>query len=480
MASRKEDPFGDPLDRMHRVVVALDSAGLVTRINTPGLRLLQRKPAEILGSDWVNSCISPSHRDKNRQIHRNLIAGRSTVSHYEYKLVDAKGQEHLLAWQSMVLRDGDNIPVGTLSSGIEVTGTGEPGDARRQSVRHLEDMRFALDEAAIVAETDQRGIIHYVNQRFCETSGYGADELLGRNHRIINSGYHSREFFSNMWETISAGKVWRGEIRNRRKNGDFYWVETTIVPFEGDATTPAKYLAIRHDITERKQAEAELRDRQALTQLGQMAAVVAHEVRNPLAGMAGALQIIGQRMPESSSDREVIETILERIGLLDVKVEELLRYARPAPPQPRRVSAPLLIDQTLSLLSADPLMEQVVVERSVIDAELFCDPDRVMESFTNILLNAAEAMQGAGRITIEGCLKDRRYMILIRDEGPGIPPANSERIFEPFFSDRPNGTGLGLAIARQVIRANGGEITLRHPPDGGAEFVIDLPLAADR
>ena len=479
MTGLKSGSSQDPLDRVRRVIVVLDSDGKVTKINRSGAQLLECDSEKIVGRNWFDAHLPGAHRDRIRQFHRSAFTGQSRVSHHEYSVLDATGREHLLAWQTMLLRDGEGHPVGILNSGVEIADAGESADARRRNVRQLEDMRFALDEAAIVAETDQRGIIHYVNQRFCQTSGYSADELLGRDHRIVNSGYHPRSFFRDMWETISSGKVWRGEIRNRKKNGDFYWVETTIVPFAGDDGTPAKYLGIRHDITERKRAEAEIRDRQALTQLGHMAAVVAHEVRNPLAGMAGALQIIGQRMPESGSDREVIATILERIGLLDVKVEELLRYARPAPPQRRRVSAPLLIDQTLSLLTADPLMEQVAVERSMSDADLSCDSDRVVESFTNILLNAAEAMQGAGRIEIIGRPKGPRYIISIRDEGPGIPPANSEQIFEPFFSDRPNGTGLGLAIARQVIRANGGGIELRHPPDGGAEFVIDLPIAAD-
>ena len=156
------------------------------------------------------------------------------------------------------------------------------------NVQQLEDLKRALDAAAIVATTDVTGRITYVNDKFCEISQYSRPELLGQDHRIINSALHAKEFIRNLWHTIANGRVWHGEIRNRAKDGHYYWVDTTIVPFLNERGKPYQYIAIRADITARKEAEERLTQQASLARVGQLAAVVAHEVKNPLAGIKGA------------------------------------------------------------------------------------------------------------------------------------------------------------------------------------------------
>jgi PAS domain S-box-containing protein len=362
-----------------------------------------------------------------------------------------------------------------VSAGL-VTGYRRVGQALDRSMKNLADTKFAIDQAAIVATTDVTGRITYVNDKFCEISKYSREELVGQDHRIINSGYHPKEFIRELWQTIANGGIWRGEIRNRAKDGSHYWVDTTIVPFLNDRGKPYQYMAIRSDITERKRSEALLREQAALARLGEMAAVVAHEVKNPLAGIRGSLQVIGGRMPPETRDRAVLRDIVERLDSLNNIVDDMLVFARPREPKLAPVILEDLLRNTAALLKKDPAHTATEVEVAGTRAVVRADPEQLQLVVVNLLLNAAQATQNRGYVRVDVSTADGACRIAIADNGPGIPEEVRERIFEPFFTTKNRGTGLGLPTAKRVIERHGGNIDVRCPPGGGTVVTISLPL----
>ena len=344
------------------------------------------------------------------------------------------------------------------------------------SLRSLDEIRYALDQAAIVAVTDHQGRITYANDKFCEISQYSRDELLGQDHRIVNSGYHPKEFMRDLWRTIARGNVWRSEIRNRAKDGSFYWVDTTIVPFLDGNGKPRQYLAIRYDITARKQVEAQLREQAALAQLGQLAAVVAHEVRNPLAGVRAGLQVIDRRVSEPR-DRSAIAAMIQRIDGLNDKLEDLLLYARPRPPRRQVVDVKTLIQDVVTSAQVSTGRAEASIPVSGDNIKASADPEMLRAALLNLTLNACQA---APNEDVEVCVAAGRGVcrISVYDRGPGISPEIRDRIFEPFFTTRVNGTGLGLAIVKRLMELQDGTVALTDRDGGGTIAEVTIPRAA--
>jgi PAS domain S-box-containing protein len=347
--------------------------------------------------------------------------------------------------------------------------------ALQTRTKEFADINYALDQSAIVATTDTRGAINYVNEKFCQISRYSRAELLGQDHRIVNSGYHPKEFIRNLWTTIASGRIWRGELRNRAKDGSFYWVDTTIVPFLDDRGKPFKYMAIRYEITERKRTEELLHEQAALARLGQMAAVVAHEVKNPIAGIRGALQVISSRMAAESRDRSIIVDIIARLDALNGVVHDLLVFARPREIRSKPVDLRSLVTNTADLIKRDPAMHALQVRVSDGEAIVQADAEQLQIVFHNILMNAAQAMGGVGAIHVDIRRTPERWTIAFADGGPGMSLETREKAFEAFFTTKHRGTGLGLPTARRIVEAHGGQIGFEDSAGSGTIVSISLP-----
>jgi two-component system CheB/CheR fusion protein len=341
-------------------------------------------------------------------------------------------------------------------------------------VRQLLDFKRALDHAAIVATTDVTGRITYVNDKFCEISGYSREELLGQDHRIINSGYHSKAFMRDLWTTIARGRVWHGEIRNRAKNGHYYWVDTTIVPFLDERGKPYQYISIRVDISTRKAAEELVARQAASVRLGEMAGMVAHEVRNSLASVKGAVQILLSRsLPDR--DMAVMRDVVVRVDAANELINDLMTFARPRAPRPALFKLRALVEEAIAVVERAAAGRGIPIRLEGSDALIAGDAELLRAAIVNLLTNAIQAMTGGGRLDVAITLNETA-VIEIRDTGPGIPPEIRDRVFQPFFTTKTRGSGLGLPIAQRTADAHGGALELEVPPEGGTRVRLKLPV----
>ncbi|MDR3608584.1 MAG: ATP-binding protein [Oligoflexia bacterium] len=378
----------------------------------------------------------------------------------------------------------DQVHIETSSAAVEVP-------TLESTTRELKNIRHALDKAAILAITDQAGTIIHVNDKFCEISKYSREELLGKNHRIINSGYHTPEFFVNMWKTIASGKIWEGEIKNRAKDGSFYWVNTTIVPFLNEKGRPYEYVSIRYEITQRKVAEEQLRiyaDRleHSNRELQDFASIAAHDLQEPLR----KIQAFGDRLKTkfdaqlSDEGRDYLERMLSSARRMRKLIDDLLTYSRVTTKAQPFVATDL--NQVLSDVLSDLELRIEQVKGKVVHKDplptLDADPSQMRQLFQNLISNALKFHKKDISPVVEISVKlfKNHCILSVADNGIGFDEKYLDKIFTIFQRlhgrQEYEGTGVGLAVCRRIAERHEGTITAQSTPGEGACFHVTLPL----
>ena len=350
-------------------------------------------------------------------------------------------------------------------------------DPNNEAVQILAAIVESAVDAIIVI--DSRGRVERFNAAAERLFGFVASEVIGRNVNMLMPAPYAAEHDSYLARYLSTGEqkiigIGR-EVTGRRKDGSTFPVHLSVgeMLVGGDR----KFTGILHDLTARVRVEAQLREQAALVRLGEMAAVIAHEVKNPLAAVRGAIQVIGKRLPAGGREAAVVVEIIERIDGLNQLVKDLLLFARPPQPRPVAIGVRSVLDATASLLGEDGAYRDVRIEVSGDAPAVMADPELLKIIFSNLLINSAQAMRGKGIVAVTVGSAGNGCRITVSDSGPGIPPEIRDRLFSPFVTTKSRGTGLGLSTVKRLVEAHQGRIAVESPITGGTLVTVWLPLA---
>ncbi|HQI42112.1 MAG: hypothetical protein B6D44_13290 [Ignavibacteriales bacterium UTCHB2] len=352
-----------------------------------------------------------------------------------------------------------------------------------------------IQSPASIIITDPNGIIEYVNPKFTEVSGYTLEEVKGKTPNILQSDEHQKEFFAQLWQTISLGKEWQGEIKNRKKNGDFYWETSIISPIYNDEGNIINYLAINEDITEKKKMIEELiiakEEAEEMNRVkSNFFANMSHELRTPMVGILGFSEMLMNEFKDNPDYHTMIKSIntsgqrlLETLNMIlniskleSAKVEPVLTITNIIP----------IIQESYQFFESAVLKKNLKYELNISTDEILCRVDSfLLLSIINNLINNAIKFTSSGSITVTVKILNKEAFISVSDSGVGISQEKLKLIWEEFrqasegYNRNFEGTGLGLTISKRYTELMNGKIDVESVIDKGTTFIITFPLAEE-
>jgi len=475
-----------------------------------GLALSERDPllSPLLAGEEYLICTQGCDRPE-------LAALRARIGMHEYLLCRLGSHEHPVAFLAVGNSEssaqfysrvrgsegelvGIGNLVGLLSSAIEnVILYGGMRTAMYESKR-VEESLIKLSQAVqqspvTIVITDTCGTIEFVNPKFCQLTGYSTEEVLGQNPKVLKSELNSPELYRDLWDTISAGQVWEGEFINKKKTGELFTEHATISPVRNRDGVITHYLAIKEDITERRQLEAQLMQSQKMESIGRLAGGVAHDFNNMLSVILGCVQLAMLRVPEGDKLWQYLDQISKAAKRSSDITRQLLAFSRKEIISPREVNLNAQIIETQATLGRLIGEDIKLTFKPVTDIwTIKMDPSQLDQILVNLAVNARDAMANGGHLAIEteNVRIDRTYCqyhldaapgdyvrLVVSDSGSGMSREILSHIFEPFFTTKEigKGTGLGLATVYGIIKQNNGFINVYSEPGHGSSFQIYFP-----
>lgn len=344
-------------------------------------------------------------------------------------------------------------------------------------LRFSEVMHHTLSPIQI---TDSQGKIIFVNPAFERVTGYTQEEVLGKNPNILRSGKHDAVFWAEAWRTILGGKEWKGQIQNRRKNGELFHTELVISPIVDAQGTVVGFLGSHRDITEQKLLEQQLVRSQKMETFGTLAAGIAHEVGNPLTSISSIVQVI-QRTTKDQFAHEKLELVKNQVNRIAKIIRELVDFSRPSAYEVKQADVNTIVRDAINIVQYGKKVHDIafIIELDENLPSVSVVHDQLVQVFLNIAMNAVDACEGKpGTIRISSRVLDDAIEVVMQDTGKGIPEADFGKIFDPFYTTKEvgKGTGLGLWVSYGIVKNFGGDIRVESKEGEGSTFTVILPL----
>jgi PAS domain S-box-containing protein len=444
--------------------------------------------------DAWSTLVHPEWRERMVHYLADEVLGQHHRFDMEYQIIrKSDGQARWVHGLGELEFDARDHPIRMIGTITDIT-------ARKQAETALRLQAAALYAAAdAIVITDRAGVIEWVNPAFTHITGYTAEEALGRNPRdLVKSGQHAPAFYRDFWDTILAGRTWHGEMINRRKDGSLYTEDQSVTPILDASGAVTHFVAIKEDMTERLQLEAQFRQAQKMESVGQLASGIAHDFNNLLTVINGTAELVLDQVSQDDPVHADVQEIFhagERAAML---TRQLLAFSRQQILEPRVLNFNTVVaglESLLGRLLGEDIDLVVVLTPGV--GHVKADPGQIEQVITNLAVNARDAMPQGGRLTIEtqNVEIDDDYahqnevdappgsyvLLAVSDSGAGMDEATRTRIFEPFFTTKGpgKGTGLGLSTVYGIVKQSHGSICVYSEVGQGTSFRIYLPQVAE-
>jgi len=472
------------------IVAITDQKGIIKHVNDNFCKISKYSRQELIGQDHriINSGYHP--KEMIRELWTTIAKGKIWKGELKNKAKD--GCYYWVDTTIVPFLNEQGKPYQYLAIRADITSRKETEENLEKTLKEISDYKYALDESSIVAITDQKGVIKYANHNFCKISKFSYEELIGQDHRIINSGYHPKEFIRILWTTIANGKIWRGELKNKAKDGTYYWVDTTIVPFLNDNGKPYQYVAIRADITQRKQGEEyiktlneelEKRVKERTEEIESFSYSVSHDLRAPLRAVHGYSKILEEDYKDilDTEGKRLLGEVQHNAKKMGVLIDDLLSFSRLG----RKEVEKSFIDMNKLIEVALKEIDQNIHNAEIIYEDIhpaMADYALILHVMINLLSNAVKYSSKKDKplVKIQSRAGNGEVLYTICDNGVGFEMEYVHKLFGVFqrlhSSEEFPGTGVGLAIVQRIIHKHKGRIWAESKPGEGATFYFTLPV----